>query len=814
MSTCWHCGDSLPADPPQARVAGVTHAVCCNGCRAVAEWIGELGLGDYYRLRSGSADRAPDPKESAKNTAAFLRPELSRHLVRALTDGNCEAFVLIEGVRCSACCWLIERTLGLLPGVVETSVNAGAQRARIVYDSNAVSLARIVDALARVGYRALPLDRASLDDTRRKETRDAQKRLAIAGFGAMQAMMYASALWFGAFDGVDVPTRDLFRWLTLIAATPVVLYSAAPFFAGAKRMIAAGSLGMDVPVALAVALIYAGSVIEVVTGGGDVWFESVSMFVFFLSVGRYLEMRARHRASDMSDALARLTPVFADRIEPDGSLLRVGAIELIPGDRVIVADGGSVPADGVLDGTECRVDEALLCGESAPITRRRGETLCAGSMIVGTPATLRVTRVGADTIVAGIVALTARAASARPRLAQVGARAAASFVARVLALAACTAIGWAFIDPARAFSATVAVLVVACPCAFALAAPAAVTRALAALTRRGVLVVRPDALESLASATHVLFDKTGTLTEPSIALARTMILRDIDRDAALALAAALAQGSRHPLARAFALAAPPTVPAVDARESFAGRGIGGVVAGRRYRLGRADYAMECATPPSRLDEMVVLADDDGAIAAFHVDERLRPGTRAAVNALAREGLTCAIASGDAKAKVASIAATLGIDEFAGRQSPADKLAWLTSLRAGGARVVVVGDGVNDAPMLAGADVAVAVGAAADIAQASSDIVVTAGLDALVEARTLAQQMLAILRQNRRWALGYNLAAIPLAALGFVPPWLAAIGMSASSLAVVLNALRIGRVASSQADPHEARPAILRPRAST
>jgi len=211
---------------------------------------------------------------------------------------------------------------------------------------------------------------------------------------------------------------------------------------------------------------------------------------------------------------------------------------------------------------------------------------------------------------------------------------------------------------------------------------------------------------------------------------------------------------------------------------------------------------------------VVLADDDGAIAAFHVDERLRPGTRAAVNALAREGLTCAIASGDAKAKVASIAATLGIDEFAGRQSPADKLAWLTSLRAGGARVVVVGDGVNDAPMLAGADVAVAVGAAADIAQASSDIVVTAGLDALVEARTLAQQMLAILRQNRRWALGYNLAAIPLAALGFVPPWLAAIGMSASSLAVVLNALRIGRVASSQADPHEARPAILRPRAST
>ena len=318
-------------------------------------------------------------------------------------------------------------------------MNAGAQRARIVYDGRTVSLARIVDALARVGYRALPLDRAALDDTRRRESRDAQKRLAVAGFGAMQAMMYASALWFGAFDDADVATRDFFRWLSLLVATPVVFYAAAPFFAGARRLVATRRLGMDVPVALAVALIYAGSVVEVVTGGPDVWFESVSMFVFFLCAGRYLEMRARHRAGDLSDALARLTPVFADRVEADGSLLRVGALELAPGDRVLVADGGSVPADGVLESAECRVDEALLCGESAPLTRRRGDSLCAGSIVIGTPATVRVTRVGADTVVAGIVALTARAASTRPRLARAGERAAAGFVARVLVLAVCTA---------------------------------------------------------------------------------------------------------------------------------------------------------------------------------------------------------------------------------------------------------------------------------------------------------------------------------------------------------------------------------------
>ncbi|HZW74794.1 MAG TPA: hypothetical protein VFF43_14690, partial [Caldimonas sp.] len=341
---------------------------------------------------------------------------------------------------------------------------AQSRRARIAYDAAKISLAGIVDAFARIGYRALPLDRASLDDSRRRETRDAQKRLAVAGFGAMQAMMYASALWFGAFDGADVATRDFFRWLTLLVATPVVLYSAAPFFAGARRLLAAKRLGMDVPVALAVALIYAGSAVEVVTGGRDVWFESVSMFVFFLCVGRYLEMRARHRAGDLSDALARLTPAFADRVEADGSLLRIGAHELRPGDRVLVADGASVPADGVLESAECRVDEALLCGESAPLLRRRGESLCAGSVLAGAPATMRVTRVGADTVVAGIVALTVRAASMRPRLAREGERAAAGFVARVLLLAACTAILWAIVDADRAFAATVAVLVVACPC--------------------------------------------------------------------------------------------------------------------------------------------------------------------------------------------------------------------------------------------------------------------------------------------------------------------------------------------------------------
>jgi Cu2+-exporting ATPase len=789
--TCWHCGEPLPPDPPQAKVGGTWHPVCCIGCRAAAEWIAELGLADYYRLRTGPAARAPDLGDSVKNEAAFLRPELSRHFVRTRADGKSEAIVLVDGMHCAACCWLIEQSLGRLAGVVEVSVNASARRARVLFDANVLPLARIVGALARVGYRALPLDRAALDDARRRETRTAQKRLAVAGFGAMQAMMYASALWFGAFDSADAATRDFFRWLTLLAATPVVLYSAAPFFAGAVRLVRARRLGMDIPVALAVALIFGGSTIETFTGGPDIWFESVSMFVFFLCVGRYLEMRARHHAGDLSDALARLTPVFADRMERDGTLMRVGAFELVPGDRVVVTEGGSVPADGVLESDRCRVDEALLRGESRPRQKRRGESLHAGSIVIGAPATLRVTRVGADTVVAGIVALTTRAASSKPRLASSGERAAAGFVARVLVLAICTAVGWSLVDPAHALAATVAVLVVACPCAFALAAPAAVTRALAALTGRGVLVVRPDALEELAAVTHVVFDKTGTLTEPAVARDRVMTSRAIDSDTALVLAAALAQGGAHPLARAFVADAPAPLPIVDARESVAGRGIGGVIGGRRYRLGRADWALECERYPSDLEDAVVLADDDGLVAAFHVEERLRLGARAAVDGLARAGINVSIASGDTRARVAAVADRLGVEIWAARQSPADKLALLDSLRAQGARVAVVGDGINDVPILAGAGVAIAMGTAADAAQAASDIVITGRLDELVQARMIARQTLAILLQNRRWALCYNVLTVPLAAFGLVAPWLAAIGMSASSLAVVLNAMRIG-----------------------
>ena len=820
---CWHCGDPMPAEGGSvALVGGLERPMCCGGCRAAALWIEQLGLGDYYRLRDATTSRGSggsrQPGAQAPAANAGLRPAepaagdsaawsdeaLLRHVVRPAGGHHLEAMLLVDGMRCAACVWLIERALGTLAGVVTVQVNATARRARIVFDPRRTSLPRLLETISRAGYRPLPLDGSALDDARRRESRDALKRLLVAGFGAMQSMMYASALYFGAVDSMDEATRAFFRWIGFLVATPVVLYSGRPFFAGALRSLRARRMGMDVPVAMAVAAIYAASLVVALRGGAEVYFESVSMFVFFLLCGRYVEMRARHRAGDLSDAIARLMPAFADRRREDGSLARIAIADLVAGMRIRVADGDAVPADGRLESERCLVDESLLTGESTPVPRRRGDDMVAGSLVTEGPAEIMVTRTGSQTTLAAIVALVTRAQVSRPRLAQAGERAAGLFVARILVLTALTAAIWVYFEPSRAFDAAIAVLVVSCPCAFALAVPAAITRCLAVLAKRGVLVVRPDAIEALAGATHAVFDKTGTLTERRLTLDRIHVLSPgLAPDQALRLAAVLARESRHPASQAITAAAAQSTAADCATAAissagtavtaFAGAGVEATVNGRRLRLGRPDFSLRGAAIPAGHEADVLLADEGGPLAAFALGEQLRAGARPALAALAAQGLQVEILSGDAPVRVAAVADEAGVGEWRARQLPEGKLQRLADLRANGARVVVVGDGINDAPILAGADVAVAMASGADLAQASSDIVLTSeSLEALPGALRLARDTLAVLRQNQRWALAYNLSAVPLAAFGLVPPWLAALGMSVSSLLVVLNAMRIGR----------------------
>lgn len=769
-----------------ARIDGREQAVCCRGCKAAATWIADAGLSDYYRLRSREAER---PDASASDHAAWKQAELRRHVVRQLAADRHEAALLVDGVRCAGCVWLIERALLQVDGVRQVSVNAVSRRARVVFDPRRSDLSTLLDVLSQAGYRPLPLDAAALDDVRRSESRDALKRLLVAGFGMMQAMMFGMALWLGAFEDMGAATRDLFRWFGFLVATPVVLYSARPFFVGAKRALAARQLGMDVPVALAVALIYLASVIEMLIGGTEVYFESVSMFVFFLLIGRNLEMRARHRAVDSTDALARLAPAFADRRAADGSLQRVATIELRPDDCVLVAEGAHVPVDGVLLSAKALLDEALVSGESSAQLKQRGDALIGGSVVVSGPLEFRVTQVGADTFLSQMAALALRAQTARPRLARAGERATTHFVARVLTLTLITALAWWWFDPSRILSASLAVLVVSCPCAFALAVPAAMTRALGVLARHGVLVIKPDALETLSKVDVALFDKTGTLTR-STALASVRASEGVSLEKARSLAAALAIHSRHPVAQAIAQSSAPALLHAEQVTSIPGLGLEGWVDGRRLRLGRAPFAIG---QDADADEATILAEEGKPLARFTFDEVLRDEAKASLMALKKDGIHCAILSGDAAARVARIADQLDISDRHAGQLPEDKLTRIRHWQSQGHCVLAVGDGSNDVPVLAGADVSVALSSGTELAQANADVVLCSGnLLALSQARAISAQCARILRQNQAWALAYNLAAIPLAALGFVAPWLAAIGMSASSLLVVLNALRIGR----------------------
>ena len=791
---CFHCGEPLgEGDALFATIGARSHPVCCIGCRAAVEWIDGLGLADYYRLREGTGERAAP----ADDYAEWDRPRLARRHVRELVADRAETTVLVEGMRCAACAWLIERALVRREGVHEATVSPLVQRVRIVFDPSRVRLPALLATLARLGYRPHPLEGDRIDALRTSERRAALKRLVVAGFGAMQAMMYAVALYAGAFDGIDPAVRAFLRWMGMLVATPVVLYAARPFFAGALREWRARRLSMDTPVALAIGAIYTGSVVATVFGGAEVYFDSVCMFVFLLLLGRYVELRARQRAGEVADALVRLQPATAERCT-EGACETIGVHELEPGQVVRVGAGATFPVDGVLRGTRCRVDESLLTGESAACLREVGEEVVAGSVALDGPVEVEVRRVGPATVLSALARMVERAAAARPRIARLADAAAARFVVRVLAATGVVVLAWSAIDPARAFASAVAVLVISCPCAFALAAPSALTRAVGVLARHGVMVVDADALEALAGVDRIVFDKTGTLTEPTIDVAGLRVARG-SHEGALALAAALEQASTHPYARALRDAARGlALPAIaDVRET--GGGVLGRFDGHTLRLGRPDFALVDGD-----GDALVLADDAGEIARFPIVERVRAGAREAIDALQAAGVACEIVSGDHAERVQRVAAALGIAQWRARATPEAKLAHLASLRTRGDAVAAVGDGVNDAPVLGGADAAITLGEGAALAQAASGIVLAGGdLGGIVDARGVARSMLAVVRRNLRWTLAYNLLAIPLAALGFVPPWLAAIGMSASSLIVVANTFAIGH---PRADARSAAPA--------
>lgn len=798
-SPCFHCGDPIPRGLViHARIAGRDEPVCCHGCKAVAEFITGAGLGDYYRYRDAEAARADEPPRPDRWTA-YDRPELVERLTRAEPGGARSITVLLEGLRCAACSWLADKALHLQSGVLDVSVNPATARARLVWDPAKVRLGDLLRVLEHVGLRPHPLAGEPSEQLALLERRNALKRLAVAGLGMMQVMMFAVPLYIGESSGMDAGMREFLRLVSMLVSIPVALYAGWPFYQGAWHALRARGISMDVPVTIGIVLAFVASVVNALSGHGEVYFDSVTMFVFFLSIGRYVEMIARHRAGSVADALARLAPVTARRVRA-GVVEDVQAVELAVGDELLVRSGEVFAADGTVVEGDGRVDESMLTGESAAIAKPAGALVHQGTQNLGAPLRVKVEAVAANTVLSGIVALLERAQAERPRLAKAADRAAAWFLSRILFGAALVFAAWWFVDPSRAFGATLAVLVVTCPCALSLATPAALAAATAALARRGVLVAHTDAIESLARATHVLWDKTGTLTKGLVRVEEVRPLGDRSPSECVALAAALERMSEHPIARAFLASGDAQGIATGARV-VAGEGVEGRVGDELFRIGTPGFATAISAGDAAArapddasgESWVCLGGEGGLLAAFRLTDPVRAEAAQCVAALAAAGLSSEIVSGDEAAAVARIAARCGIERHAARLAPESKLARLKALQAGGAVVIAVGDGINDAPLLRGADVAIAMGRGSALAQTSADLIlVRDSLEDLPATVELARRTQRVVRQNLAWSILYNLAALPLAALGFVPPWLAAIGMSLSSVAVVLNAMRLSR----------------------
>jgi Cu2+-exporting ATPase len=793
---CFHCSEPVPPGVViHARVAGREEPVCCHGCKAVAEFINGAGLTDYYEYRDAAAARA-DEAFRPDRWSAYDQPALVERLTHAEAGGARSITVLLEGLRCAACSWLADKALHLQGGVLDVSVNPATARARLVWDPAQARLGDLLRVLEQVGLRPHPLAGEPAEQLAILERRTALKRLAVAGFGMMQVMMFAVPLYIGESSGMEAGIRELLRLVSLLISVPVALYAGWPFYAGAWLAIRARGVSMDVPVSIGIVLAFAASVWNALRGQGEVYFDSVTMFVFFLSLGRYVEMVARHRAGSVADALARLAPVTARRLRGE-AVEDVPAMELAVGDELLVRTGEIFAADGVVTEGTGRVDESMLTGESTARPKDPGARVHAGTQNLGSPLRVRVEAVADRTVLSGIVALLERAQAERPRLARTADRAAAWFLSRILIGAAAVFVIWWIVDPSRALPATLAVLVVTCPCALSLATPAAIAAATAALARRGVLVAHSDALETLSKANQVLWDKTGTLTRGLIRVEEVRPLAGLAAADCLSLAATLERMSEHPIAQAFLASAEGAATARNI-EVFAGQGLEGTVGERRLRIGSPAFAAglaRSATVPAGLDgeSWVCLGDSHELLAAFRLTDQLRPEAGECVARLRDLGLESEIVSGDEGAAVARIAARSGITRLESRLSPESKLTRLKALQADGAVVVAIGDGINDAPLLRGADVAIAMGRGSALAQTSADLIlVRDSLDELPDTVRLARRTQRIVRQNLAWSIVYNVAALPLAAFGLVPPWLAAIGMSVSSIAVVLNAMRLSR----------------------
>ena len=809
-AACFHCGLPVPDGASfKVRFDGRVRPLCCAGCEAVAQTIFDSGLGDYYQTRSrfpqSPANTVP---QTLRELARYDLPGIREHFVAATAEDSNEALLSLDGMTCAACAWLIEQRLHRLPGVVSADVNYSTQRARIRWQPAQLALSCIVATIGALGITAYPAEQHADAAREAKARKRALWEIFVAAFAMMQVMMYTVPMYFADPGEVSADIRQLMQWAGLALTIPVLLFSARPIFRAAWSALAAGVVAMDVPIALAILLTFIASTWAMVSGAsgtGEVYFDAIIMFVLLLSLVRFIDADMRRKRLAALERILKPIPTVAERLD-NYPQQRTGAdiatASLQRGDVIRIATGAIVPADGEIIEGSGEVDEALLSGESRPVSKQMGDALIGGSINSGAPLLARVTAVGAATVLAGIVRASDIALATRPKIERLVTAAAARLSYATLLLAAAAALLWLFIDPARAFGVTVAVLAITCPCALALAIPAVTAASGGALARAGLIVQHSRLLDALPKVSDLVIDKTGTLTTGRMRIAEIRLDMSAGQNTRsenqiLAIAAAIEAGSNHPIALALRKAATARgllLPQVS-NACFNANGIAGVsgnIGDRDWSIGvqASGAAVESKTHRQPFTQ-VVLRCEQHDVATILLEDEMRSDAQDFIKHIKQRGMRVHLLSGDQEDAVRFCAETLGIDASHARMTPDDKRAFTRALQAKGAVVLAIGDGINEAPLLAQADAGIAIAQGADLARARADAILTGSrLLPVATAIGITQQAARIVRQNLYWAFAYNAICIPLALAGLVTPWLAAAGMSTSSLLVTLNAARL------------------------
>lgn len=785
---CFHCGEPNPSGTLFiVAIKGIDRRMCCPGCEAVAQTIVDSGLTSYYDHRSENAEKGTAlVPEQLNQLIHYDLEQIQEEFVKHNQDVS-EITLTVEGITCAACAWLIEKQLRQLPGLQFINVNTTLHRVVVRWEQDKLKLSTILTEIHKVGYKAYPFQINQQEALYTQQAKSYLRRLGLAGIATMQVMMFAIALYADFFSAMEAQFIHYFRWVSFIIATPVLLYSAQPFYINAWRNLRNLTLGMDIPVSIALLGAYIASAYATIMSTGEVYFEAISMFTFLLLLGRLLELRARRKASETSSNLLRLLPAMATLIDSEKESV-IPAKTLAIGQIILVKAGETIPIDGVILTGISNIEESMLTGEHLPVHKEETNPVFAGTVNLTSPLTIRVEKLLQQSLIADIIHLQDSAQQNKPHIEVIADRVSRYFVGALLITALCTYIGWYLIDPSQSFWITLSVLVATCPCALSLATPTALTCATANLNKQGILIKKHHVLETLNKINHMVFDKTGTLTQGDFVLLNTTCYAAFSKQQCIDLAAQLEKVSEHPISLAFNQQQKHHV-AISDVSNLPGHGLQATYQKQPLKLGHAQFCgIKHELDSKELVIYLTLADE--LIATFELGDTLRESAHQISAYCQHNNIETTLLTGDISAKSEQVTAQLKLNNMTKGVTPEGKLQHLRKLQIS-QQVLMVGDGINDAPVLAGANVSVALASGTDVAKNSADVILLGeDLNKIATLRQTAQKATAIIKENLAWAIGYNVIIVPLAIMGHVPPYIAVLGMSFSSLIVVSNSLRL------------------------